>query len=96
MKDESLRDRFNRVRGHCTNVNDMTKQVDEIMANARKIVGAIREKHGVGNDYVPKKDIVGSVPCPVCKKGTMAYSISSYNGHRHAQCSENCFGYYCE
>lgn len=29
----------------------------------------------------------GQIPCPVCKTGTLGYSMSSYNGHIHARCS---------
>jgi hypothetical protein len=33
----------------------------------------------------------GTMPCPVCKTGTLRYSRSSYNGHVHAACTtESC------
>jgi len=72
----------------------MSKRTDEIMEQAIKIVTAIKAKHGIDDNFVPKEDIEGTLPCPVCGKGDMAYSISSYNGHRHARCG--CFGQYCE
>lgn len=27
-----------------------------------------------------------SIPCPVCETGTLAYSVSGYNGHIHGRC----------
>jgi len=29
----------------------------------------------------------GSIPCPVCKTGTLHYSVAGYNGHMHGRCS---------
>jgi hypothetical protein len=29
----------------------------------------------------------GSMPCPVCKTGTLRYSRAAYNGHVHGRCS---------
>lgn len=29
----------------------------------------------------------GSLPCPVCKTGTLHYSVASYNGYLWGQCS---------
>lgn len=72
----------------------MRKRIDEIKEQVIKIATAIREKHGVDNNFVPEEDIKGTMPCPICGKGEMTYSISSYNGHRHAHCP--CFGAYCE
>lgn len=35
-----------------------------------------------------KKDYRGSIPCPICNDGKVAYSYAgSYNGHIHAQCT---------
>lgn len=28
----------------------------------------------------------GKVPCPVCKTGTLHYSVAGYNGHMHGRC----------
>ena len=70
---------------------------EEIMEKAVMIVTAIRkDQGGIGHDFVPKMFIEKSIPCPVCKEGTMTYTISNYNGHRSAQCSTNCFGQYVE
>lgn len=34
---------------------------------------------------------VGSIPCPVCQKGHLHYSVAAYNGHMHARCdTEGC------
>ena len=30
---------------------------------------------------------VGEVPCPVCKSGTLHYSVAGYNGHMHGHCT---------
>jgi hypothetical protein len=32
---------------------------------------------------------IGEVVCPVCKKGTLQYSVASYNGHIHARCTKD-------
>jgi hypothetical protein len=29
----------------------------------------------------------GSIACPVCKTGTLRYSVAGYNGHMHGRCS---------
>lgn len=29
----------------------------------------------------------GTIPCPICKTGTLRYSRVAYNGHVHAECS---------
>jgi len=29
----------------------------------------------------------GSVTCPVCRSGTLSYTVASYNGHIHGHCS---------
>lgn len=32
-----------------------------------------------------------SIPCPVCKTGTLAYSVANCNGHIHGRCNtEKC------
>lgn len=46
--------------------------------------------HKMMDDYMPEPNVVGSMDCHVCKKKkALRYSISSYNGHIHAQCSTN-------
>ncbi len=35
---------------------------------------------------IKRKSAGGSFPCPVCKKGTIHYTISNYNGHVHCVC----------
>jgi hypothetical protein len=39
-----------------------------------------------------KQSVSGTIPCPICKTGTVHYSrAGSYNGHVHAACStEGC------
>lgn len=34
-----------------------------------------------------KVGVVGELKCPVCKRGTLRYSIAACNGHIHAKCS---------
>ena len=73
------------------------EEPNELYQAAVKVVRAIVEKHGNGDvTFVPEKDITGKMTCPVCSNGVMTYGISSYNGHRDAQCSTGCFGYYVE
>jgi hypothetical protein len=37
---------------------------------------------------------VSEVACPVCDGGTIKYSVSNYNGHRHANCTtDGCVGF---
>ena len=56
------------------------KMLDDIML-VRK---AIREKHPEGDKFIQD-----SIPCPICKKGTVSFMISDhYNGHIHANCSD--------
>lgn len=54
---------------------------DEIPAGAR------RAMDGVTSIAKEAKDARGRFPCPVCKTGTLAYSIAAFNGHVHAHCS---------
>jgi hypothetical protein len=72
------------------------KTSNEAQHIAMLVVEAINKTHGLGNDYIPEIDISDRIECPVCRKGIMEYSISAYNGHRDAQCSTGCFGYYVE
>lgn len=74
----------------------MDKHAEEVFNQAIKIVKAICKHRNIDNSYIPIGDIEDSIPCPCCDKGIMTYTISSHNGDRSAQCSENCFGYYCE
>ncbi len=34
----------------------------------------------------PTRRVAGSIPCPICNKGTLGFSIAS-NGHCHGHCS---------
>jgi len=52
----------------------------ENMKIARK---AITDEEGTKK---PELDTRGFMECPICKKGRLCYSISSYNGHIHACC----------
>jgi hypothetical protein len=69
---------------------------NELLRAAKLVVEAINKTHGQGHDYIPEIDIADRIDCPVCRKGIMEYTISAYNGHRSAQCSTGCFGYYVE
>jgi len=62
----------------------------EVFTKNYKIVRtAIREKHPEGKDFVND-----TMPCPLCKNGTLKYMISDhYNGDIHAACSECCFNF---
>jgi hypothetical protein len=57
------------------------KMVDDVIM----VVNLIRTETG------GKRGRQGSVPCPACKAGAVQYSVSSYNGHMSAFCSNpNC------
>lgn len=57
----------------------------EDVLKARQI---IIKKHG---SKKPEHDIKNSMVCPVCKKGGLFYSISSFNGHVWGKCTtRNC------
>lgn len=44
-------------------------------------------KRDIEDRGMKNRDTRGSIPCPVCKTGTVSYSCAgSYNGHVHAQC----------
>jgi hypothetical protein len=76
-------------------VMNENKNTDEIFEKLIKIVSAIKSKHGIDDNFIPKEDIADSMPCPLCDgKEQMDYFISSYNGHRHARCG--CFGTFHE
>lgn len=34
----------------------------------------------------PTRNVSGSIPCPICSKGALGFSIA-YNGHCHGNCS---------
>ncbi len=40
-------------------------------------------EHGYGRGCSGK----GSIPCPICKTGRLAYQVASLNGHMHAACT---------
>ena len=66
-------------------------KIKKIVNMSMKVFSAIEKKHG---KKVPLEFIEGEMSCPVCKKLKMGYTVSNYNGHRHAWCK--CFGYICE
>ena len=54
------------------------------MGNIMIVRAAIREKHPEGKEYIQD-----TIPCPICKEGTVSFMISDhYNGHIHAHCSD--------
>lgn len=60
-------------------------EMDEYSEKIESCFRAIKEKHG------SKRGLQDSMPCPVCKTGTLRYSIAGINGHVHGHCStENC------
>ena len=67
-----------------------TDEDDMIFANMLIVRVAIRDKHPPSNVFVQD-----TMPCPICKKGTVSYVISDhYNGHIHAHCNtEGCVSF---
>lgn len=61
-------------------------RTDDDVPRGLAVILAVKAKH----PNKPKTDIRGKMPCPCCGKGTLTYSISSYNGHVWAVCSEKC------
>jgi hypothetical protein len=49
--------------------------------------GARRAMDGVTVIAKDVKSKAGSFACPICKTGTLRYTVSGYNGHVHAMCS---------
>jgi len=51
--------------------------------------GAIVEKHKacMDDERCPSESIRDTIECPICKEGTIHYSIASVNGHIHAKCT---------
>jgi hypothetical protein len=55
--------------------------------NMMTVIRTIHEKHKTEmKGGKPSKPINDTIPCPVCRTGKIAYSISSRNGHIHAKC----------
>lgn len=66
------------------------KEEQDIMAFLSKLSKArtaITDVHGMKK---PASNVNGSMECPVCKKGILYYSISSYNGHINGKCNLGC------
>lgn len=49
--------------------------------NARAAIFAYLKAEGK-----PTRNVAGSIPCPICNKGTLGFSIA-YNGHCHGTCN---------
>ena len=66
---------------------EVQAQVDEIHKRTTETITA----RVAITDYLkannkPLRKIGGAIPCPICKTGTLGFSIAS-NGHCHATCS---------
>ena len=57
--------------------------------HTKRFVVALSAAHDDAKKKGYKKGHGGkdSLPCPVCKTGTLHYSVASYNGHLWGQCS---------
>jgi hypothetical protein len=66
--------------------SDKLLKMNKMMEKYHIVRTAIREKHPQGNEFIQD-----TIPCPICKDGTVAFIISDhYNGHIHAKCSNGC------
>lgn len=66
---------------------EVAAELEEITASLNRTVTARQTIM----DYLkaegkPKRNVAGRIPCPICKIGTLGFSIA-YNGHCHATCS---------
>jgi len=69
----------------------LTKTEREIYALAKATglpttiaaIATVRERHPAK----PEKDICEVVQCPVCMKGELHFTVSSYNGHVAGRCT---------
>ena len=60
--------------------------IDAIIAKVIKTRTAITDDLKANGR--PTRNVIGSIPCPICTTGTVRFSIA-YNGHCHADCSTN-------
>jgi hypothetical protein len=74
-------------------VLEMVEESERLMQRAFAgfaAVAADAEKRGLQKGNGGR----GTVACPVCEGGTIHYSVSGYNGHRHAKCdTEDCIAF---
>ena len=59
---------------------------EEMFARSLNAINAAHEHaraNGLGKDHGG----YGELPCPACEEGTLRYSVASYNGHMHGQCT---------
>lgn len=74
-------------------INDRVEEIDNSMTQSFLGMKAVIEdanERGFGKGHGG----AANVPCPVCDDGTISYSVSGYNGHRHARCSTvNCVAF---
>lgn len=68
-------------------VTETETEIAESMASVTIVRPAIFKHAKINEGSTPKQDIAGVITCPVCKTGKLHYSIASYNGHCHAQCT---------
>jgi len=68
---------------------DAEKEADERIVTMNRGMEVRRAAHadakarGLGKGHGG----FGSLPCPGCGRGTLQYSVASYNGHMHGRCS---------
>lgn len=72
----------------------MEEHAEKMLQSIREAIAIIKKKHNVKIKWEePTKQnesTEGTIECPVCK-GTLHYSISSYNGHIWGACeTEKC------
>lgn len=68
------------------NKENLSKMLQDYVTVRQLIEADIEANSKQGHDYS------GSIPCPICKTGTVHYGYAGgYNGHIHANCTtEEC------
>ena len=61
------------------------KSLEESNKAAKAIFGAKDHANSVG--FGKGNGGFGQILCPACETGSLRYTVSSLNGHMHAQCS---------
>ena len=66
------------------------READETVAISQRTMLAMAEAHkdAIAKGLKKGNGGVSSLPCPIPNcKGTLQYSVASYNGHMHARCT---------
>jgi hypothetical protein len=74
------------------------KTPDEVEAEEREIQSRFADvlvaRQAVVEHAAGRRGVAAELPCPLCKSGTLRYSIARVNGHVHARCSTaDCVGW---